>query len=202
MPIPITPAKHVNKTSTDIEIDAFLKLEKPTKSGLNKIKLKAQIEERIELMRYRKDVSGMSNHDLIDEAHESARLAQFMSIVDPRPHPLCDAHAIVSGGHKRAATLRGILAWFEMRIDDRHNGCWLPKNTAAKEHMPKYMKRAVPHSRIHRVGYYNWLDTLITLDTISTVVDLKRVLGLVRSRLIYSTFPKNVMLPAHMQERS
>lgn len=97
----------------------------------------------------------MSPEELENEVHNSQRLGEFMAITgEPRPNRLCDPHAIISGGHTLAGELRGILAWFERRIDDPVNGCWLPRNTAAVKSMPRQLQNAVPHSRIHRIKYY------------------------------------------------
>ena len=78
------------------------------------------------------------------ETHSSARLANHLAEeCDPRPNKYCHAHAIVAGKHPEAVKLRAVLAWLNMRIDDSHNGCWLPRNTAAKIHMPTRLRKAV-----------------------------------------------------------
>ena len=83
-----------------------------------------------------------------------------------------------------------------MRIDDPHNGCWLPENTAAKRVMPPELKDAIPHSRIHRNGYYFWLDTVINLMSTTNTGELTAALKTVETRLQASTMPSYVMLSA------
>ncbi len=114
---------------------------------------------------------------------------------DPRPHKLCDCHAMVSGVHTEAAKARAVLAWYERRIDDCINGCWLPRNTDAKKHMPTWLIGAVPHSRIHRFNYYFWLNSIINADVIESEKQLIEKLAMIEFKLQTSTFPRYVMLP-------
>ena len=177
-------------------VQDFAKIEKPSINDLNRVGTIAQCEER--LNEYRAKGKNMTPEELEDEEHKSALLGQFMtSTGNPRPHPLCDAHAIVSGGHTGAARVRAVLAWFQRRIDDPINGCWLPRNTAAKKQMPKSLVQAVPHSRIHRKGYYRWLENIISLTTVQNEQALEDTLRFVSHQLQHSTFPSYVMLPAH-----
>ncbi|WP_425487764.1 AHH domain-containing protein [Microbulbifer rhizosphaerae] len=74
---------------------------------------------------------------------------------------------MVSGAHKGAATQRAIMAAIGMRIDDAHNGCWLPKNTAAISQMPRRLREAVPHSRIHRYDYMRSVEKVFYRKTVS-----------------------------------
>lgn len=46
------------------------------------------------------------------------------------------------------------LIAMSMRIDDPHNGCWLPNDWEGRPHMPNYLRKAVPHWRIHTDNYY------------------------------------------------
>ena len=115
---------------------------------------------------------------------------------DPRPHELCDAHAVVAGAHPKSAALRLILAKHRRRIDDPVNGCWLPKNTAAKTHMPERLRAAVPHSRIHRHHYYGWLSSILRSPRIKNPADLDRLLVGVSFRLQTGAIPPEVMLRA------
>lgn len=194
MAIPRPPKKYADKDRIDNAIDAFTALDKPTRGDLNKVKTAAQVQEGIDL--YRAKAAGMTLDELECEKHESARLGVFLSATDPRPHPLCDAHAIISGGHSESSDLRATMAWFQRRIDDPTNGCWLPRNTAAKIHMPKRLRNAVAHSRIHRKRYYRWLESFIGLDFLSTDTQFDQALVMAGLHLQHSTFPKDVMLPA------
>ncbi len=104
------------------------------------------------------------------------------------------AHAIVSGGHPRAVTLRGILAKYKIRIDDPDNGCWLPNNTEAKK---KMRSPAVPHSRIHRKNYYRWMDTYIRFPATNNEAYCRFQLNMIKDRLLkMDSLPDYVMLPA------
>lgn len=139
----------------------------------------------------------MSFDELMNETRDSARLAAFMTANgDPRPRKLCDCHAIISGKDPRAVPIRAVMAWVAMRIDFPLNGTWLPKNTAAKVHMPKHLSKAVPHSRIHRNNYYRWLADLVNPRTIKDDKSLASTLKRVRFMLETSSFPGYVMLPA------
>lgn len=173
-------------------VDAFASLDKPTKSDLNMVKVTAQIESGIEA--YRAASIDMELDILKEEAHQSKRLSLFMSnACDPRPHPLCHAHAIVSGAHKYSAELRGMLAWLKVRIDDPDNGCWLPENTAAVAQMPKHLSNAVPHSRIHRFNYYFWLNQLINPFATDEQTKLRNELRMISNRLQSGRQPPYVM---------
>ncbi|MBB3060063.1 AHH domain-containing protein [Microbulbifer rhizosphaerae] len=183
------------KDRLDLAIDEFAALEKPTISDLHKVGVIGQVQEGIEA--YRAEGRKMSVKALESEEHCSRRLAAFLTAAgDPRPHKLCDAHAIISGRHASAAKLRAVLSWFARRIDDPINGCWLPRNTAAKAHMRGRLRNAVPHSRIHRKHYYQWLETLINIPLIKTNEMLVQTLKMIELKLQTSTFPQRVMLPA------
>jgi len=195
MAIPPKNKQQYEKDLLDRAIDSFSSVEKPNKSDLNCVKAAAQVQAGINA--YRAAAKNMSPEELEGESHNSKRLGDFMTITgDPRPHHLCDAHAIISGGHTLAGELRAILAWFERRIDDPVNGCWLPCNTASVVHMPRRLKNAVPHSRIHRKKYYEWLNNVISLHLIKDDAMLVQALKMVEFKLQTSTFPDEVMLPA------
>ncbi|WP_444996286.1 AHH domain-containing protein [Aliikangiella sp. IMCC44359] len=183
------------EAAVNFAIKQFAEKENPTLCDLNHVKAVSQAQER--LIEYIAKSQGMSFDQLIKEEHQSERLAKFMTTYgDPRPHSLCACHAIISGKHPAAVPVRAVMAWVKMRIDFPLNGSWLPCNTAAKPHMPKHLKNAVAHSRIHRTGYYRWLSTLIDLTTIKNHKMLVEVLRKVRFQLETSTFPSYVMLPA------
>lgn len=186
--------KLYEKNRVDRAIDEFASLEKPTISDLNKVGVSEQVQLGIE--QYRARGREMLPEDLEAETHNSTLLGQFMELEgDPRPHQLCDAHAIVSGGHTLAARTRAVLAWFQRRIDDPVNGCWLPRNTAAKSQMPKGLKNAVPHSRIHRKKYYRWLNRVLSLTVIKNDAMLVQTLKMIETKLQHGSFPPEIMEP-------
>ena len=192
MAIPHSSKPYALKDKTERIVDNFAMLENPTQADLNRVKVEAQVQFGIE--QYRAGAVDIDEIELEAERHDSARLARHLEeACDPRPNKYCHAHAIVAGKHPEAVKLRAVLAWRKMRIDDPHNGCWLPQNTAAKVHMPKRLSNAVPHSRIHRFNYYFWLNTRITLASAPTFKALAHILGLVESALQNSAFPDYVM---------
>jgi hypothetical protein len=181
----------ITKNRLELSIEKFASLENPTQGDLNAVIVEADLQKKID--DYRKGAQNMDEVELENEAHRSDRLGAFLG---PKPHSECHPHAIVSGGDPRAAAARAVLAWHKMRVDDPFNGCWLPRNTAAVRKMPRWLKGAVPHSRIHRNGYYFWLNSKISLDLIETAKQLKPVLTEVAARLQTCTFPKYVMKKA------
>lgn len=206
MPLPQKITKHYELSRTDKAIAEFCWLEKPTPKNFNIIGVIAQVEAGIEA--FRAKATTMSNRELLTEPHKSTRLAEQLTLSgDPRPHSLADAHAIVSGGHDGAWKARVVLAWYRIRIDDYVNGCWLPRNTDARNRMPNWLKRAVPHSRIHRFGYYMWLnreinETDFPYDPEKRAINEKKLkikLSWLEFELQTSTFPSYVMKPKGMK---
>lgn len=192
MPVPQANKPYAFKDKVEISIDQFAALENPSQSDLNYVKVIAQVEEQLDI--YRKKGAKLDEEVLEEEAHQSKVLAAFMAATgDPRPNKHCHAHAIISGAHKDAAELRATLAWLKLRIDDPHNGCWLPRNTAAKALMPTRLKDAVPHSRIHRYNYYFWLNRIINPVAVKSQEKLIEVLNMVEMRLQSSKQPPYVM---------
>lgn len=192
MPVPVNPKPFAFKDKVELSIDTFAGAAKPTATDLNQVKIVAQVEQMLD--KYRAEAGMMTVDALEEEKHESAVLAAFMTATgDPRPHDLCHAHAIVSGAHKDAAELRAMLAWLKIRIDDPHNGCWLPRNTAAKAYMPPRLRDAIPHSRIHRYNYYFWLNRQINPVATTTRDDLIKTLGMIELRLQNGSQPDFVM---------
>lgn len=167
--------------------------EELTEHDLIDVEIVAQIETKLDEYRY--NAEEMTRREIRAEAHQSARLAVHLAILgDEKPHSACHAHAIISGAHKRAAPMRALLAYHKVRIDDVFNGCWLPENTKAKRVMPKRLKNAVPHSRIHRYNYYFWLRRLINTRKTKTPDDIKYTLKTIGHQLQTGTQADYVML--------
>ena len=176
-------------------INNFATQDKPSLLQWNHLKVISQVQQG--LLTYEAHGRNLSFEQLMDEQHDASRLARHMEANgDPRPHPLCHCHAIIAGKDPRSITTRGVMAWMKMRIDFPLNGAWLPRNTAAKTQMPGKLKNAVPHSRIHRNGYYRWLDTQINFATIKDEKSLADTLKTIRFKLETSTFPSDIMLRA------
>ncbi len=173
----------------------FADKEKPSLLDWNHLKVISQIQQG--LVAYEAKGRGMSFEQLIRSEHDSSRLARHMAANgDPRPSKHCDCHAIIAGKDPRSVPMRAIMAWVKMRIDFPLNGAWLPHNTAAKPHMPRKLSNAVPHSRIHRNGYYRWLGTVIDQSLIKDDKSLANALRTIRFKLETSSFPSYVMLRA------
>ncbi|MFS1525838.1 AHH domain-containing protein [Microbulbifer sp. 2304DJ12-6] len=189
------PKPYYLKDRREVAIDMFASKQDITKADYMALKVVEQVEETLD--KYRQEAVTMSRKELRSEEHDSARLGKFME-KNGKPHPggNCDAHAIVSGAHPKATRQRGILARVSIRIDDIRNGTWLPRRTADTPH-PK-MPSAVPHSRIHRNGYYQWLglefDTLDVSNLTGQAVET--LLKGIEYDLKFSSFPSFVMLPA------
>ncbi|MBV1884165.1 MAG: AHH domain-containing protein [Pseudomonadales bacterium] len=188
--------KHCEKNQLDIEIDRFAKLDSPTASDFDRIGTTAQVQEGIEtekLARFRRKGVKMDEEKLRTERHYSSRMAlQLTRAGYSRPSQRCDAHAIVSGSHKFSAQMRAVLAWYKMRIDDHHNGCWLPADRENRKHMPQYLQKAVPHRNIHTTAYYKWLGGNINPAKIKSVEQLVKSLRDIRFRL------QSGSVPAHL----
>ncbi|TLM74408.1 AHH domain-containing protein [Microbulbifer harenosus] len=194
MPIPEYTLKAYEKTRIDHVIDTFAAKKSPTIADLNAVRVQADIQCQLDTFRLK--ALKMSAKELEVEAHCSVRLAQNMAAAnDPRPASgeYCHCHAMVSGAHAESATVRAVLAWCFMRIDDPRNGCWLPRNLKARMHMPEWLKNAVPHSRIHRKSYYRWLGDVINPMLIKGTDDLVRTLKMVRLRLQSGCIPKHIV---------
>ncbi|SMF26973.1 A nuclease family of the HNH/ENDO VII superfamily with conserved AHH [Alteromonadaceae bacterium Bs31] len=187
-----------HSVATNHAIAQFAKQGTPSLLDWHRVKSVSTVQCR--LLEYEAAGQCMDFNQLLEEQHKSGLLAQHMQAMgEPRPHKECHCHAIISGAHPKAAAQRAIMAWVKMRVDFPANGSWLPRNTAAKKVMPSNLKRAVPHSRIHRNNYYDWLDTLINTNTITSADDgkaLKDILRTIRTKLETSTFPSSVMKPA------
>lgn len=180
------------QTKTDWLIYEFAKKDKPTIADFMRLRTIGGLYDSLD--KYRLKASGMGDEILESEKHNSQRLRRYMTISgDPRPSSRCDAHAIISGGHKDALLMRGILAWLKLRVDDPHNGCWLPRDWEDRTYMPNYLRNAVPHRRIHHIEYYKWLNGRINYSTISTPDQLIESLRLIRVFLQSGAVPPEVM---------
>ena len=112
---------------------------------------------------------------------------------DGRPSDKCDCHAIVSGGHQKAIAARAVMAWLKVRIDDAHNGAWLPRDWDDRRHMPRHLQNAVPHKRIHHDQYFNWLGNRINFVTIKSADQLIASMHFIRRSLQQGSVPPAVM---------
>lgn len=178
---------HVERLLAD-----FAKKDKPTVADFNALNTLGGVYDTLD--RYRIKAQSMSRLELEGENHNSQRLGKNLSRAgEYRPAQGCDAHAIVSGGHRDSIVVRGVLAWLKMRIDDPHNGCWLPRDWADRLHMPNHLRHAVPHKRIHHANYYQWLRNRINPQLIRTPEQLIFALRTVRVMLQSGNVPPNVM---------
>lgn len=85
------------------------------------------------------------------------------------------------------------MAWLKVRIDDPHNGCWLPRDWADRPYMPRHLQNAVPHRRIHHDRYYDWIGGRINFMAIKTPDQLIFALTNIRRALQAGAVPPEVM---------
>ena len=188
MPLFITP----HQTKVDRLIAEFSLKDKPTTADFLALEKMGVMYDRLD--RYRMAALHMTEEQLESEKHSPKRLASNMKRAgDPRPAKQCDAHAMVSGSHPSSLLARGVLAWLGMRIDDPHNGCWLPRDWPDRKHMPNHLRNAVPHKRIHTKAYYAWLSGYVRPGRIKNPEQLVNALRLVRTMLQSGNVPANVM---------
>ena len=192
MPMPEQNKPYYQQDPLERAESTFANKENVNHNDLMQVVVVAQVESGLD--RYRAEAGDMTAKHLRDEAHQSQRLAKHLEEKgDYKPHTQCHAHAIVSGAHRNAAPMRAIMARQKVRIDDSHNGCWLPENTAALTKMPRRLRSAVPHSRIHRYNYYFWLNSLINFSKTHTSDDLRYTLQTIGLQLQAGTQPSYVM---------
>ena len=196
MSAPAVSQKVHEKNQLDLAIDRFAQLDTFTVSDLNQVGVIAQVQQGVDaqkLARFRRKGLRMDNNKLLNERHYSSRMRlQLTRAGYPCPSDKCDAHAIVSGNHKDAAIMRAVLAWFKVRIDDHHNGCWLPRDREDRPHMPKYLRNAVPHRNIHTNNYYRWIAEIINYTNIDSLEKLVEDLRMIRFRLQSGSVRKNI----------
>ncbi|GAA6166789.1 AHH domain-containing protein [Sessilibacter corallicola] len=185
---------HIRPPRTHVEriLVQFSKIKKPTMADFMAFRTRAQVGDYLD--KYREKAASMTNAQLQGEVHSSSRMARYMRRAgDPRPSKYCDAHAIISGNHFDAMTLRLLLAWAGIRIDDPFNGCWLPRDWEHRRHMPNHLRNAVPHRRIHHQQYYLWLNARIQPGLIKNTNQLINTLRIIRVALQTGAVPPNVM---------
>ncbi|MCL6269346.1 AHH domain-containing protein [Sansalvadorimonas sp. 2012CJ34-2] len=131
-------------------------------------------------------------YDIYQDEHQSQRLGENMRAVGrPKPTERYDAHAIVSGSHDRAALSRVKMARLRVGLDDPDNGAWLPRRGHdAKGSRCWATPGAIPHSRIHRKSYYNWITRQVSPVTNRDV--LKQRLRTTGARLESGDIPANI----------
>lgn len=170
----------------------FSKIKKPGVADFMAFRSRLAIGDQLD--KYRSKVHEMSDAQLQGEKHSSRRLANHMRQAgDPRPSPRAACHHMISGGHKDAFLMRLVMVSMAMRIDDPHNGCWLPVDWEDRAFMPNHLRKAVPHKRIHTENYYRWLAGHINMATIRTPEQLIHKLRFARRCLQSGAVPPNVM---------
>ncbi|WP_444997795.1 AHH domain-containing protein [Aliikangiella sp. IMCC44359] len=185
---------HIKLEHTHIEklLVEFSKIDKPTAADFAAFTTRGLICDNLD--KYRLKAAKMSRDELKKEKHNSSRLARHMiKAGDPRPSTYCDCHALISGSRKEAMGLRLVLASLQLRIDDPHNGCWLPRDWQYRIYMPNYLRKAVPHCRIHHKKYYQWLGQFIDRNITRTTEQLINTLRLARTALQSGAVPPEVM---------
>lgn len=178
---------HVERILTD-----FSNIKKPTTADFMAYRSRLLMGGYLD--RYRSKANEMSDNDLINEKHSSKRLSGYMRRSgDSKPSNHCVCHHMISGGHTDAALMRLVMVSMAMRIDDPHNGCWLPNDWEDRAYMPNHLRKAVPHKRIHTKNYYRWLAGRINMVTIQVPDQLIHELRFARRCLQSGAVPPNVM---------
>ncbi|GAB2196143.1 AHH domain-containing protein [Sessilibacter sp. MAH4] len=148
-----------------------------TKYRAQKEALKTYVEEGIQ----------MSHADLIKEEHRSKKLGEFLQTAGySRPDQNFEAHALVSGGHKRSVIARDILAQFNIRIDDPANGLWLPNFKRNLKFYPQYQ---YAHRPLHNKTYY--LNITACLEQAMSASHARAILRRVAQGLINGSISIN-----------
>ncbi len=183
--------KSLEDSYTPEEYEKFSRIERRfNRANLEKLKVK--------LVSFRREGADMTSFFLATEAHSSKLLGEFLRCIDfKRPGLGWEAHHIVSGEHKEAAAARALLSDedIKMRIDDPENGCWMPKTK--KDARPTVYPNAIPHCRIHRERYYNWIFNM--LMNVESWGQTKAVLNMVRAQLLDGNI-KNELLIQEIDE--
>ena len=196
MSAPVVSQKLHDKNQLDLAIDRFAQLDIFTLTDLNQIGVIAQVQQGVDtkkLARFRRKGLRMDQKKLRNENHYSSRMRlQLTRAGYACPSGRYDALAIISGNHPDAARMSAVLAWCKMRIDDHHNGCWLPRDRDDKPYMPKFLRKAVPHRNIHTDNYYEWIRETINYLNIDGLEKLVEELRIIRFRLQSGTVRKNI----------
>lgn len=134
---------------------------------------------------YIRESQNMSMEALIKEEHNSRRLGEFLACQGyTRPGDEFEAHALVSGGHPRAAVAREIIAEFKIRIDEPTNGLWLPNFKRNLGRNPDYSNA---HRPVHKKVYY--LNITACLEQSMSPIHARAILRRVAQGLVIGDFP-------------
>jgi A nuclease family of the HNH/ENDO VII superfamily with conserved AHH len=182
--------KIIAESTSKKDSETFNRIERRY-TAANKAKIDAKLAQ------YRTDSSSKDAFHLAAEEHSSKRLGDFMRAIGlVRPGANWEAHHLISGSYKEAMGARAILADEEIKmgIDDPDNGCWMPKTK--KDARPTIYPNAIPHSRIHREKYYNWIFNL--LFNAESALQAGAILKTVRMQLLQGNINlKTAVPPTH-----
>jgi hypothetical protein len=175
-----------SESISDEDNEIFNRIERKF-TAAKKARLRAKLEK------FRGEAGDRDKLFLQTEAHSSTLLGEFMRAVGmQRPGPRWEAHHIVSGEHKEATPARAVLAQddIKMRIDDPANGCWMPKTK--NDARPTIYPNAIPHTRIHREKYYEWIfNMLMVADSLENVVAIFKT---VRAQILHGNIKNELLL--------
>ncbi|VAW87565.1 hypothetical protein MNBD_GAMMA16-1419 [hydrothermal vent metagenome] len=141
--------------------------------------MRGTIQALSSLSSYYADATRMSRDDLLSEGHSPNRLARYKKATGVKRPLNTAAHAIVSGAHPEAEAARKILAKFKIRVDDPHNGVFLPRSSCYIPH-PE-MPDAVNHAGVHTKEYY--LNVTTILRQTNSALECRMALRLIAVRL-------------------
>ncbi len=141
--------------------------------------MRGTIQALSSLSSYYADATRMSCDELLSEEHRPNRLTQHKKATGVKKPLNTATHAIVSGAHPRAEAARKILARFKIRVDDPHNGVFLPQSSRYIPH-PE-MPDAVNHAGVHTKEYYVNVTTI--LRQTNSAMECRVALKLIAVRL-------------------
>ncbi|MGI9282115.1 MAG: AHH domain-containing protein [Endozoicomonas sp.] len=184
-----TPAfleKVKSESISDADHEVFNRIERKF-SAAKKARLMAKLEK------FRGEAAKRDKLFLQAESHSSSLLGEFMRAVGmQRPGPRWEAHHIVSGDHKEATPARAVMAQddIKMRIDDPSNGCWMPKTK--KDARPTIYPNAIPHTRIHREKYYEWIFNMLMV--VESFENVEAIFKTVRAQILHGNIKNELLL--------
>ncbi|AFU98419.2 AHH domain-containing protein [Simiduia agarivorans] len=174
-------------------LSAYGKIDQKTNSLINRVVAETKLRAMQDALKlYVEEGQRMTQCELMQEKHSSGRIGGHMETSGyDKPADHFHAHAIVSGGHKRAYAAREILAQFNIRIDEPANGLWLP-NYKKNLHLSPIFDCA--HGNIHNKIYY--LNITACLEQAMSQQHAREILRRVAQGIVSGR------LPIHRQLRA
>lgn len=170
---------------TDL-LSAHGKLDQNTNNLINRVIAETKMRAMKDALQcYLEHGQNMTEVELKQEKHSSTRLGCHLEASNyEKPCGDFEAHAVVSGGHKRAIAAREILAQFNIRIDEPFNGLWLPNFKRNLHLSPQY---SFAHRSIHKKVYY--LNITACLEQAMSPKHARVILRRIAQGIVNGRFP-------------